>query len=227
MVPRRHSYLDLMRQGFPASITMVTVAMGIFVITWYLGRFGSQAVAAYSIAARLEQMAVLPIMGLNIATLALVAQNSGARDYGRVRDTVRWALTAGLCLTLCSAVPLYLLATTLAGLFTSDGAVADIAGSYLHFSAFTLPAYLILYVCSFALQGLKRPIFPIMLGVYRQLAAPVPVFWLLAFGLGLGISGIWWGIMAITWSAALVAIMVTLVMVRRLANADTVEGDVS
>jgi putative MATE family efflux protein len=218
MVPRRRPYLDLMRQGFPASITMLTVALGIFVITWYLGRFGSQAVAAYSIGARVEQMAVLPIMGLNIATLALVAQNSGARDFGRVRETVRWALAAGLSLTLCSAVPLFLLATTLAGLFTSDREVAAIAGNYLHFSAFTLPAYLVLYVCSFALQGLKRPLFPIMLGVYRQLLAPLPLFWLLAFVLGLGISGIWWSILSITWSAALVAITVTLVTVRRLAD---------
>jgi Na+-driven multidrug efflux pump len=218
MVPRRRPYLDLMRQGFPASITMLTVALGIFVITWYLGRFGSQAVAAYSIGARVEQLAVLPIMGLNIATLALVAQNSGARDFGRVRETVRWALAAGLSLTLCSAVPLFLLATTLAGLFTSDREVAAIAGNYLHFSAFTLPAYLVLYVCSFALQGLKRPLFPIMLGVYRQLLAPLPLFWLLAFVLGLGISGIWWSILSITWSAALVAITVTLVTVRRLAD---------
>jgi Na+-driven multidrug efflux pump len=57
-----------------------------------------------------------------------------------------------------------------------------------------------------------------MLGVYRQLLAPLPLFWLLAFVLGLGISGIWWSILSITWSAALVAITVTLVTVRRLAD---------
>jgi Na+-driven multidrug efflux pump len=34
------------------------------------------------------------------------------------------------------------------------------------------------------------------------LAAPCLVFWLLAFELGWGLAGIWWGIFCVTWSAA-------------------------
>jgi Na+-driven multidrug efflux pump len=164
-------------------------------------------VAAYGIGARIEQAAILPIMGLNIATLTLVAQNSGACHFGRVRQTVQSALRMGLILTLVAGLASFFGAPHLASIFTSDPEVMAITAAFLRFSACTLPAYLILYICTFALQGLRRPLFAVLIGSYRQFVLPVPVFWLLAFRAGLGITGIWWGILGITWSAALLALL--------------------
>jgi hypothetical protein len=39
---------------------MLTVALGIFVITWFVGRFSKEGVAAYGIATRIEQIFLLP-----------------------------------------------------------------------------------------------------------------------------------------------------------------------
>ena len=44
LVPRPHTFRALFRQGFPASLSMLTVALGIFVITWFVGRFGKEFV---------------------------------------------------------------------------------------------------------------------------------------------------------------------------------------
>ncbi|MBT0653710.1 MATE family efflux transporter [Geomobilimonas luticola] len=207
LLPRRHTYLDLARQGFPASLNMLTVAMGIFVITWFLGRFGKDAVAAYGIAARLEQMALLPVMGLNIATLALVAQNSGAGLTGRVRETIRGALVRGVSAMAVIALLFFLLADRLVQLFTRDPAVIAIGTSYLHVAALVFCAYVILYINVFALQGLKRPQFAIWIGIYRQFLLPLPVFYLFSLHLGWGVRGIWWGIFLVTWSAAVISIV--------------------
>lgn len=207
LLPRRHTYLDLARQGFPASLNMLTVAMGIFVITWFLGRFGKDAVAAYGIAARLEQMALLPVMGLNIATLALVAQNSGAGLTGRVRETIKGALVRGVSVMAVIALIFFLLADRLVQLFTPDPAVIAIGTSYLHVAALVFCAYVILYINVFALQGLKRPQFAIWIGLYRQFLLPLPVFYLFSLHLGWGVRGIWWGIFLVTWSAAVISIV--------------------
>jgi Na+-driven multidrug efflux pump len=220
--PRSGPYRDLFRQGMPASLSMLTVSLGIFVITWYLGRFGQTAVAAYGIGARIEQAAILPIMGLNIATLTLVAQNSGACHFGRVRQTVQSALRMGLILTLVAGLASFFGAPHLASIFTSDPEVMAITAAFLRFSACTLPAYLILYICTFALQGMRRPLFAVLIGSYRQILAPVPVFWLLAVHAGFGIRGIWWGILVVTWSAALLAL---LYMKRTLAGLAADRGD--
>jgi putative MATE family efflux protein len=77
-VPRRKYFAALFGQGFPASLNMLTVAIGIFIITYFASQFGKEAVAAYGIATRIEQIALLPTIGLNIAALTLAGQNMGA-----------------------------------------------------------------------------------------------------------------------------------------------------
>jgi Na+-driven multidrug efflux pump len=186
---------------------MLTVAVGIFVINWYVGRFGKEAMAAYGIATRIEQIVLLPVMGLNVATLTMVAQNAGARRYDRVRSTIRTALGNGLTLMSGGTLLVYLLAEPLMALFSRDPAVVANGAGYLRIAAFVFPAYVILYINSFALQGLQRPRFAMLLGLFRQLLAPVPVFWLLAVILEWGVSGVWWGILLINWLATVLSLL--------------------
>lgn len=223
-LPRRAMFRELARMGFPSSITMLTVAIGVFVITWYVGRFGHAAMAAYGIATRIEQLVMLPVMGLNVATLTLVAQNSGARKFDRVRETVAAALKSGIFLMCFGTLAVFLSARQLMAFFTADQAVIAIGVYYLKIAAFVFHAYVILYINSFTLQGLQRPRFPLILGVLRQFLAPVPVFWLLAFVLGWGIKGVWWGIFAITWLAALLSLLYVRKTLQELPGAgDTPE----
>lgn len=217
LLPDRHAYCQLAKQGFPSSLNMMTVATGIFVITWFVGRFGSGAVAAYGIASRIEQIALLPVMGMNTATLALVAQNSGARQLERVVLTIRTALRAGMILTGACTVAVFAGARPLMTFFTDDAQVIETGVGYLRIEAFVLMAYVILYTCVAVLQGLKRPVFPLVIGLMRQIVLPVPVFYLLSVVFGWGIIGIWWGILVVTWGAAIVTL---LYVIRLAANLD-------
>jgi len=195
---------------------MLTVGLGIFVITWFVGRFGRDAVAGYGIATRIEQIALLPIMGMNVATLTLVAQNKGAGNLERVMETTAQALKAGVVLMSVGTAAVFLWAEPLMGLFTKDRAVIDIGTRYLHIEAFVFIAYVILYTSVSVLQGLKRPVFPLVIGLLRQIVLPLPVFYLLAEVLGWGLYGIWWGILTVTWVAALGAAFYVLRTVSRL-----------
>lgn len=222
-LPRLTVFRELARLGFPASLTMLTVAIGVFVITWYVGRFGQEAMAAYGIATRIEQILLLPVMGLNVATLTLVAQNSGARRFDRVEATIRSALTDGITLMCLGTLLVFLFAEPLMRFFTAAPAVVAIGAGYLRIVAFLFHAYVILYINSFALQGLQLPRFPLLLGICRQLLAPVPVFWLLAIWLGWGIDGIWWGTFFVNWLAA----GLSLLYIRRTLRALVAEDGIS
>jgi putative MATE family efflux protein len=206
LIPESRAYRELFKQGFPSSLNMMTVGIGIFVITWFVGRFGSHAVAGYGIATRIEQIALLPIMGLNVATLALVAQNNGAGNLERVIETIGKAIKTGVLLMGVGTAAVYFCAGPLMGFFTKDPAVIGIGVSYLRIEAFVLIAYVILYTCVSVLQGLKRPAFPLAIGLLRQIILPLPVFYVLAVTLGWGLYGIWWGILMVTWAAAGIAL---------------------
>lgn len=193
-------------QAVPAALNMATIALGVFVITWFVKHFGREAVAASGIATRIEQIVLLPAIGLNSAVLSLTGQNHGAGLSHRVREAWWTNVRLGAGLMLPGGLLLLLVREPAMRLFTGDEQVIAHGRDYLLSAAFTLAAYPVLFVTVFAMQGVKRPAYGLWMGLYRQLAAPVVVFHTLAFTLGWGLWGIWWGIALVTWSAALFAL---------------------
>lgn len=216
LLPSLHHYRHLAEQGFPSAINMLTVSLGIFIITWFAGRFGHEIVAAYGIATRIEQIALLPLMGLNISTLALTAQNFGAERYDRIRHMLSISLRYGFTLAACGTVAALLFTRQLMSFFTKDPAVIAEGVRFLKIEAFVFPAYVLLYMCVSAMQGIKRPAFGLWIGLYRQIAAPWLVFQVLAISLGWGVMGIWWGIFATTWSAAIIVVFYVAWVLKKL-----------
>ncbi|MGO9147396.1 MAG: MATE family efflux transporter [Desulfomonilia bacterium] len=203
IVPRPEAFGEIARQGFPTSLNSITVGVGVFVITYFISIFGKEAVAAYGIATRVEQIILMPTIGLSIATVTLVAHSNGARLYKRIFETVSTALTYGGVFMAFGTMLLLIFAGSLMGLFSADKQVIAIGTLYLRISAFILYAYVILYVNVSVLQGVKKPAYGLYIGVIRQIALPVVVFPFFSKLMGMGLTGIWTGIFLINWGAAL------------------------
>jgi len=179
------------------------VAAGVFIITFFISKFGQAGVAAFGIATRIEQMVLIPTIGLNIAVLTLTGQNNGAGKLDRVRAAWKKSLWYGFLMMLIGTILVLVFSRQLIVLFTADDMVIGPAIQYLRISALIFFAYVILFTTVALLQGLKKPMYAIWVGVFRQIAAPIPVFWLLSVLLQWELLGIWWGIFFIAWSSAL------------------------
>ncbi len=193
-------------QAIPAALNMLTISLGVFVITWFVKHFGKEAVAATGIATRVEQIVLMPAIGLNAAVLSIVGQNHGAGLPHRVREAWVTNVKIGAGLMLIGGLLVWLLREPAMRMFSQDPIVIGHGRNYLLSSSLTLAAYPILFVTVFAMQGIKKPAYGLWMGIYRQLVAPVVVFHTLAFTLGWGLWGVWWGICIVTWSAALFAL---------------------
>ncbi len=220
--PAWRDLVDIQRQSLPATANMLTVGIGILVLTYFVNRFGPKAVAAYGIATRIEQIILLPGIGLNFSVLTLVGQNNGARKYRRVREAVWTALKDGAWLMTAGAILILLFARQAMGWFTNDPDVIRIGAEYLRIAAFVLYAYILLFVLTSALQGLKRPMYAIWMGLYRQLLAPVLLILLFEHYTSLGLYGIWWTVLITTWSAGLFTVWYVR---RRLPSDETFSAD--
>jgi len=216
-LPRLGPFKDIARQGLPASVNMLTVGMGIFVITYFVSLFGKEAVAAYGSAMRVEQIVLVPSIGLNISTLTLVAQNNGARLFERIRQTLAVTLSYGAVLMGIGTVLVLIGADVLMTFFTQDPTVIRVGATYLRIDALVFYAYVVLFVHVAALQGMKRPLYALWIGLYRQIVAPGILFWSLVHVFEAGLTGLWWGIFGVTWSAALF----TLFYARRLIGQES------
>lgn len=205
-LPDAGAFKQIAAQGFPASLNIMTVAMGVFVITYFVSKFGKEAVAAYGIGMRVEQIVLLPAIGLNTATLTLVAQNHGAGLFNRMIEAFRSSLKYGGIMTAVGGILVLIFAKPFMKLFSNDPKVIEIGISYLKIEALVLYAYVILFVSVAALQGIKKPMFAVFIGLFRQIFAPVIVFYTLTQVYDFGVMGIWVGILSITWTAAIIAI---------------------
>ncbi|MFO8042631.1 MAG: MATE family efflux transporter [Alkalispirochaeta sp.] len=215
-VPRRAYFREIAVQGIPASLNMMTVALGMFVINFFIARNGStEGLAAYGVALRIEQIALLPAMGLNTAILTLVGNNFGAGSFSRIRETFRTALVYGFIVMAVTLGVILPLAGLLMRQFTEDPVVIGIGRTYLYIEGLVYYAYVMLFGSVSFLQGMKRPMPAIWIGIYRQLLAPAAVFYLFAEIFGWGLPGIWWGIFTVTWSAALVMYAWAMIVFRR------------
>lgn len=201
LLPRPRVYAALFRQGAPAALNHLTIAAGIFVITYYVSRYGDAAVAAYGIATRIEQVVLLPVLGLTSATLAMAGQSNGAGLPGRVREVWYAALREGCTVMAAGGLLLLLFAETAMRWFTRDPVVLAAGVPYLRIAALISFAYVFLFITTSLLQAVRQPLYAIWIGLYRQVAAPLVVYPLL--GGWFGIGGLWFGIGVVTWSAGL------------------------
>ena len=78
--------------------------------------------------------------------------------------------------------------------FTSDRAVIDIGVSYLRIDVFVLPIYMMLFAINSFLQALKRPIWTLLIGIYRQAFGVAFFSFVFVHIWGFGVVGVWYGI---------------------------------
>ncbi|WP_050525886.1 MATE family efflux transporter [Pseudorhodobacter aquimaris] len=199
-------YGVILRQMLPTSLSIAVMFTTGFVIQYYLKAFGGSAVAAYGIALRVEQIMLLPVLGMTGALLPIAAQNFGAEDPARVRQAVFFCWKLGFAMMAVACPVLWFGGEWAMGLFTDDAEVIRVGVSYLHVDGFLLPFYMMLFSINSFLQAMQRPIWSLWISVYRQGIAVALFVWVMVRVFDLGIWGVWFGVaIAVTsgWGLAM------------------------
>ena len=193
---------ELLKQGFPPSMNMFMMAFGMYIITYFVAPFGKEAVAAFGIGMRIEQIFLMPVVGLGIATLAIISQNNGAKEYERINPTTNLAIKYGFFISGVAVILFFIFGDSMASLLTSDRAVIEQSVLYLRICGFAFFGFVMIFIYISMLQGIKKPsiIFPV--SIYRQVIAPIALFSLFSM-LEFGIISIWFGLDLIIFSSAL------------------------
>lgn len=215
LIPQKKYVKEIAKQGFPASINMMSVALGIFIITYFVSRFGESSVAAYGIATRIDQIALMPGIGLNIAALTLIGQNNGAQKFDRCKKIIKKSFYYGVLISSFGAIMVYFFSQNLMSFFTDDNFIIHQGVVFLRISILVYLAYTFLFISTAILQGLKKPLYAIWIGLYRQVFAPLLAFYLLVNVFDWGIHGIWWGIFIVTWSGAVITLFYLLHIIKK------------
>jgi len=165
-------------QSMPITIAILGYSIAATVVFTYVGLFGEYAVAGYGSATRIEQVVLLPILGINTAIISIIAQNIGAKYYDRVEQSYFTSIKYGLIIMLIAGVVIFISADIVPKFFSSNPEVIMHGSMYLKISAFILPAYPIFFLSNGFFMALKKSEKAMVNNIARNVIVPVLSFYI-------------------------------------------------
>ena len=170
----KKSWGRLVHIALPATATQLVTPLASAILTAIVASHGTQAVAAFGVATRIEIFALIYLMAISIAIAPFVGQNAGARRFDRVKEAVSFSLkfcyVGGAILTMLLAIG----AEWLAGLFTKDPDVIRMAALYLYIVPISYIPGGAVAVAMSTLNSLAMPFAAATVGLSRSMLVSVP-----------------------------------------------------
>ncbi len=198
--PDPQAFRAILGVGFPASIEMLLMSIVVIINNAILVLVaGTDAVAVFTSGWRIVMFAIVPLIAIATSVVSVVGAAYGAREYGKIRDAHRYAISIGVVIALVTSLLTYMLAPWITTLFT-----------YAPESAYLVPMFILFFqtMCLFypfaplgmfsssVFQGTGHGITSLVITLFRNLVFIAVFSYLLAIVFGFGEMGVFMGIVA-------------------------------
>ncbi|MEM7704154.1 MAG: MATE family efflux transporter [Pseudomonadota bacterium] len=185
---------QILRLGLPVGAAIFVESSMFVAATLLMGSLGTMTLAGHQVALNFSGLMFMIPLGLGLAITVRVGNAAGRGDLPEARFRGIAGLSVVLCTQVFSATVIWLFPEQIAGLYTQDVAVANIAVTLLFFSAIFQLSDGIQVAAAAALRGLKDTTIPmiIMIGSYWMVGIPLSYY--LGIIAGRSGSGIWIGL---------------------------------
>ncbi len=206
-IPKFEFLKSLTNQAVPVMFSMLFIGVGIFNILYFIGKFGDLATAGYGAALRVEQVFLLPVIGLNTAVLSIGGQNFGAKAYNRIRELYTKALFFGISFMTVAGVIIFFGAEFFVSLFTDNQEAVMSGAIYLKVAALIGPIYPVFFITTAVFQAVKKPLYSLYLSILRLTAFPFLSLWYVINIRGGDYQDIFYTIMVTNWAMGIAVLI--------------------
>ena len=180
--------------GLPTGIQQTLVALGGLALLGIVTPFGTDVIAGFSVASRLDMLAVVPAMSFSMALSTFVGQNIGANKPERIRTGLIATMKMAGIVTIVTTAAIILTSNFLMSLFTQDAAVIKVGGQYLTIVSSFYLLFSLMFIYNGALRGAGDTLVPMFISLLSLWLIRIPLAWILSGKIGA--TGIWWAIPA-------------------------------
>lgn len=166
--------------------------------------YGSAPIAAFTIALRMIEFALLPAWGLGNAAATLVGQNLGAGQPERAEACAMRATRYNLIFMSVSGVVLVVFAPWIVGLFSTDPEILHYGTACLRIFGIGYPLWAVGMIVVQALNGAGDTRTPTILNLICFWIIELPLAFTLAVYVG-------WGPIGVFWSTAVAELALTII----------------
>ena len=214
--PKINLIKDLTNQSVPMMMNMFMIGLGIYNILFFVSKFGYLAAAGYGSALRIEQILLLPVIGLNTAVLTIAGQNFGAKLFDRVDESYTKAILVGSSFMILAGVIVFLLADNIVSIFTDNQEVIDFGADYLKVAAFIGPVYPVFFITNALFQAIKKPIYTVIITFSRLVLLPFSTMSVVVFVLNGSFRDLFLGLFFINWTFGILVFLFSKYYMKKL-----------
>lgn len=137
--PKKSEVALILKQGIPAGLQMMVISAGSAAIMSVVTSFGSDVVAGFGAANRLDSLLMLPAQALGTAVNSMAGQNIAAKKWKRVKQITIYATFLNLGAMLSVATVLFIFARQGIQMFISDEGAVQFGTQFVRTMAFFYP----------------------------------------------------------------------------------------
>ena len=177
--------------AIPMALQFSILSIGLLVVQSLCNSFGTNVIAGFTAAMRIEQISTQPLFALGIAFATYSAQNFGAVLIKRIRQGVRQCLFSGLILSIIIGVVVRFYGVDMISLFieNEDNVIINIGQRYLLLSSCFYFFLLCIFIVKNAIQGMGKTFVPVLSSVVELIAR---IFVAIYLSEKIGYMGVFW-----------------------------------
>ncbi len=190
----REIFRQSIRIGLPTGIQQTLVAIGGMALLSIVNTFGTNVLAGYSVASRLDNLAMIPAMSFSQALSTFVGQNIGAKKIERIRTGLISTIKMSGIVTILTTLFIVFCGHILMSLFTKDSEVIRLGDQYLTIVSSFYILFTLMFIYTGIMRGAGDTLIPMFFSLISLWLIRIPLAWFLSRKLGA--EGIWWAIPA-------------------------------
>ena len=192
-IPDRETFKSLASLGIPFALQSCAINISMMFVTSLVNSVGVNASAVFGVGLKIDDIINKITQGLTFAASSMVGQNVGARDFGRTRRTVWYAIGfAAVCYGIFTifylAIPEKLFA-----LFTSDEGVIGLSRVFVNALVWSFPAMAIMRGSQGFIQGIGHAKLSLFLAILDGFVIRILFSYLFGIVLELDLFGFFLG----------------------------------
>ena len=200
--------------GTPAFIQSAGMSLLALVINNSLGFYsGDTAITTYGMTSKIVMLVIMPILGIVQGFQPIAGYNYGARNFDRVRSSLKTTLATAFVISLFGYAFMMLLPRVAMGFFTSDSALIASSAKVLRIIVLFIPLAAIQITGSVYFQAIGKRTQSLLLGLSRQFIVLIPL--VLVLPTFIGGQGIW---LAFPLADLLASSLTVTLLIREVRN---------
>ena len=156
-----HEHLKI---AIPMSIQFTILSFSMMIIQAICNSFGEKIIVGFTIALRIEQLAIQPLLAIGIAIATYVAQNYGAGKIGRIREGIKKSIFVSILINIILSISILFFGKIIISLFleNKDNFIINIGTSYLNISIMFYFFLGSIFIFRNTLQSMGKPLYPLI-----------------------------------------------------------------